>query len=428
RADRLHQREHRHRHVGRFRKRLVRFQRQAELLNIGQQVKFIGGRNDIATILQTVDVLLHPAYRELAGNVILEAMSAAKPVVVTDVCGYAHYVSDFDMGEVIQEPYEINKIAAVLKEILQTPNEKWKMQSEQFLTTVDAFSRQACVVDILQNSEQEKSNVTEWSSDNRYEKIILRDEMISRWSKLDVFNYIQSLVGPIAREFPDRQTLRFEENGRGYYRKLHRGVGWKEIFKNLLQFRLPILGAKNEWLALNKLRALDIPSLVPVAYGQQKASPAKKKSFIVTRELTNVVQLDDFFRQVKVGFREKTILLRKVAKIVSELHASGINHRDLYFCHFMLDTNSLQDYREFGREPIIYLVDLHRAQIRRRVPFRWLVKDLSGLYFSSFDLGFTRNDYFRFMRDYWKVSLATLLIQKQSLLTALAKRAIQTYK
>ena len=32
--------------------------------------------------------------------------------------------------------------------------------------------------------------------------------------------------------------------------KLHYGVGWREIFKNLLLGRWPVLGAKNEWRAL----------------------------------------------------------------------------------------------------------------------------------------------------------------------------------
>ncbi len=46
------------------------------------------------------------------------------------------------------------------------------------------------------------------------------------------------------------------------------------------------------------------------------------------------------------------------------------------------------------------MIDLHRAQIRRRTPRRWLVKDLAGLYFSAMDIGLTRTDRLRFIRAY----------------------------
>lgn len=51
-----------------------------------------------------------------------------------------------------------------------------------------------------------------------------------------------------------RRTLRIEVAGQGYlFVKIHRGVGWKEILKNLLSLRLPVLGAGNEWRAIARL-------------------------------------------------------------------------------------------------------------------------------------------------------------------------------
>ncbi|MST95429.1 MAG: hypothetical protein EXS33_09230 [Pedosphaera sp.] len=40
----------------------------------------------------------------------------------------------------------------------------------------------------------------------------------------------------------------------------------------------------------------------------------------------------------------------------------------------------------------LFVIDLHRAQLRDRVPARWLVKDLGGLLFSALDCGLTRRD------------------------------------
>jgi heptose I phosphotransferase len=50
--------------------------------------------------------------------------------------------------------------------------------------------------------------------------------------------------------------------------------------------------------------------------------------------------------------------------------------------------------------PALYLIDLHRAQMRAQVPTRWLVKDLASLYFSAVDIGLTQRDVVRFLRHY----------------------------
>jgi lipopolysaccharide core heptose(I) kinase len=70
---------------------------------------------------------------------------------------------------------------------------------------------------------------------------------------MEAFDYIMQLDGEMFRDMDDRRTLRFSLNGKRYFLKAHYGVGWKEIFKNLLQFRLPVLGARNEWLAIQCL-------------------------------------------------------------------------------------------------------------------------------------------------------------------------------
>ena len=106
--------------------------------------------------------------------------------------------------------------------------------------------------------------------------LILRDELKALWCDKDVFKEMQHLRGNVAREVPGRQTLRFELDGKFYYRKLHTGIGWGEIVKNLVRFRLPIIGAANEWRALNRLIEIGIPSFVPVAYGEIYLNPARR--------------------------------------------------------------------------------------------------------------------------------------------------------
>lgn len=262
--------------------------------------------------------------------------------------------------------------------------------------------------------------------------LILRDELGVIWGSKDVFSEVQQLSGDIAREVPGRQTLRFEMGGNIYYRKLHTGVGWGEILKNLVRLRLPVISASNEWLALNRLAEIGINSFVPVAFGEKYLNPAKRLSFIVTRELTGTQQLDYYLgerlQERTLGFNEKCVLLREMAQIARTIHLHGINHRDLYLCHFLVDLASMQKWARDGDKPLLYLADLHRAQIRPQVPRRWLVKDLASICFSALELGLTNRDVLRALKYYFNQSLVSVKREHPGLLRDIKIRTLKLYQ
>ncbi len=404
------------------------YRQQAAQAGIEQQVFFLGPRSPVGDLLHAIDLLLHPARKELAGNVILEAMLCGVPVVVSSHCGYAHYVAEQQMGELIPAKASPTTIAKLIAATLMVHADVWRKRTKLFAQTSDVFSRPAVAVAALKKIAIAKKNPGTDSTQVQLASgqcVILRDELIDEWESQDVFSLIENMQGKVAREMKDRQTLRFEINGQGYYRKWHRGVGWPEIIKNCLQLRMPVLGASNEWNALNKLRALSLPSLIPLAYGVRGKNPARQQSFIVTRELRDVIQLDHFFEQYSVNVKAKWRILTRVAEIAREFHMAGINHRDFYLCHFMLKTPMIADQ---NLKPELYLVDLHRAQLRPHVPERWLVKDLGGLLFSSFNLQFTKRDYLRFARVYFAQELRAVLAEKKVLLEKTIERARATYR
>lgn len=391
-------------------------------LGVSDSIKFLGGRNDMADIYAAGDLLLHPAYKEVTGNVIVEAMVCALPVLVTPVCGYAHYVADFAMGELLASPDNPGLVAAQMEKLIAVDARHWFEQAELFAQTGDIFSRPERAVREIERLALSPHLVPLIVSTASFESVLC-DELIAAWRNVDLFSLMENIQGDVAREMKDRQTLRFELGGRTYYRKWHRGVGWREIFKNLLQLRLPVLGAKTEWDSLNKLRALNIPSLIPVAYGVSGKNPAQQQSFVVTRELDNVIQLDHYFEQSSVAIKSRRTILLHLAQIVRKLHAAGINHRDLYLCHFMAKPESL----ESGQQPDIYLIDLHRAQCRTHVPLRWLIKDLAALYYSTLNLGFSKRDNLRFLKIYFDGSLRDILRDKAPLLQKIRRRALKIY-
>lgn len=67
-------------------------------LEIADFVDFKGHRNDINTLLQTMDVFVLPSLSEGMSNTLLEAMAAGIPVVASDVGGNSEIVEDGRSG------------------------------------------------------------------------------------------------------------------------------------------------------------------------------------------------------------------------------------------------------------------------------------------------------------------------------------------
>lgn len=206
------------------------------------------------------------------------------------------------------------------------------------------------------------------------------------------------LDGVVYRHQAGRKTFATTIHGLECFVKLHDGIGWREILKNLCQGRLPIIGAQTEYRALTRLAELNIPSLQVVEFGRHGLNPAQQQSYLVTKALIHTQSLEDFCaawpqQPPSVDFKRR--LIRKVAELAASLHNAGINHRDFYLCHLHLDLTALA-----RGEIRLHLIDLHRAQIRRSVPWRWQVKDIAGLYFSAMRLGLTWRDYLWFVHCY----------------------------
>lgn len=62
------------------------------------------------------------------------------------------------------------------------------------------------------------------------------------------------------------------------------------------------------------------------------------------------------------------------------------------------------------------VIDLHRSQIRDKVPQRWRDKDLIGLYFSSSNIGLNKKDILYFLKIYFDAPLRQTLTQERELL------------
>ncbi len=214
-----------------------------------------------------------------------------------------------------------------------------------------------------------------------------------RHNALDTFARIMAAPeGEIRRNFPGRRTSRIELRTPGgttkavYLKRYH--PDYLSASGHLLR-RLHWPGyadeARAEWTAVHQVRALGIPTLDAIAYGQDQTAPGRvRSSFVMTAELVGADEGDTVAKTMSWADRRR--LLRRVAAHTRALHAGGYVHRDLYLCHYMVEAVPAK------REPGIFLIDLQRLCRPRWRPERWKVKDLAALVYSSLKAGASPTD------------------------------------
>jgi heptose I phosphotransferase len=178
-------------------------------------------------------------------------------------------------------------------------------------------------------------------------------------------------------------------------------------------------------LALIQVRDRGILAPRVVAFGEEGKTLASQRSFIITEDVSPAISLEALVAQSQTrplspSFKRR--LIRAMAESARRLHAIGINHRDFYLCHFLLDIS--QGVAALDQDvPRLYLIDLHRAQRRSQTPRRWIVKDLGGLLFSAMDVDLNLRDLALFIRCYSGKSLRAAMQENRPFWRAVRRRA-----
>lgn len=127
-----------------------RYVKSATSAGIGTRFAVYAGRDDIPDILQAGDLLLHPAYFENTGNVLLEAVVAGLPVLATDACGFSRYVTEAEAGCVLGAPFRQEALNAALARMLEAPERAaWRQHGIAFGRTHDLYSLPERAGDII---------------------------------------------------------------------------------------------------------------------------------------------------------------------------------------------------------------------------------------------------------------------------------------
>ncbi|MFQ0991508.1 lipopolysaccharide core heptose(I) kinase RfaP [Gilliamella apicola] len=253
-------------------------------------------------------------------------------------------------------------------------------------------------------------------------EIILKSPFEQLWQQKDPFTEVELISGKVYRAVKQRKTLNFQLEGESYFIKIHRGTTIKEIVKNLISLRLPVLDAKQEWDAIHRLEQAGVNTMDGRAFGRKGFNPLTRHSFIITKDLNPTISLEDFTKSWIThppSYNLKRSLIIYLANMTAKMHAAGVNHRDCYLCHFLLDIPLFENNQQIK----LSVIDLHRAQTRDKVPTRWRDKDLIGLYFSSAKIGLTNRDIWRFLKVYFNKPLKTILHDEHKLITSAQQKA-----
>jgi len=117
-------------------------------LGLNNKIKFLGPRDDVASIMKSSDLLLHPARQEAAGNVIIESLVSHLPVATCRDVGFAEEVKENKGGVVLDEEFDQDKFDNLVLEICKNKELKQGMlgleRQEYF------FSRFKFIADIVE--------------------------------------------------------------------------------------------------------------------------------------------------------------------------------------------------------------------------------------------------------------------------------------
>lgn len=246
------------------------------------------------------------------------------------------------------------------------------------------------------------------------------------------FNWFLHGSGTVHREVKNRLTYEARLGELHFYVKRHLGCGWKEVLKEWYRLRKPVVSARTEWEGAEALAAAGVRVPRVLGKGERGRYPHAVESFVALEALENCETLEHF----QPGWMRydgtrwvhlKHALIDEVASAAARMHGKGINHRDFYLNHFLVNRDFIESWQPGIAVPL-HLIDLHRVQQRTSVPSRWLLKDLAALLFSALNAGLTSTDCARFLRIYLGAGWKNKVRADAAFWKKVIQKAIQLYR
>jgi lipopolysaccharide core heptose(I) kinase len=178
----------------------------------------------------------------------------------------------------------------------------------------------------------------------------------------------------LAQRGTERAFLDTPDGGKlEVYIKRYTKIPLKEKIKQAFSLKFDSFDAVHEWNALRAFHKLGLDTMVPMAV----AELGNGQTCNLTLGITDYIKAAELFKNFSSEDCErKTSLIKKIATIAGRMHVAGLAHQDFYLVHMFV--------RE-SEEDKIYLIDLQRLIMQKKLSKRWRVKDLGQLLFAACD-------------------------------------------
>lgn len=138
-----------------------------------------------------------------------------------------------------------------------------------------------------------------------------------------------------------------------------------------------------------------LPTLTPVAMGERFVHFFWVESFLVTRDFSPFVTLENLLKKPPdFLIAQKKLWLKEIAVFARRMHQAGFNHQDFNANHVLIH------YRDDSSKPAIATFDLQRVNRRKFLRFRWAIKALSELSYTLPDSLFDKDDRIFLFKSY----------------------------
>jgi len=116
----------------------------AKKKGFSRNIHLIGFRDDIPNVMRTIDLLILPSVWEGFGIVLIEAMAAEKPCVITNISSMPEIVIDGQTGIVVPSK-DANKLADAIINLIRNPSLAKKMGCEGKKLVQNKFTLQKMI-------------------------------------------------------------------------------------------------------------------------------------------------------------------------------------------------------------------------------------------------------------------------------------------
>lgn len=103
-----------------------------------KNVIVLGHREDIPQVLKTLDIFVYPSFLEGLGTALLEAMAMERPVAVSDIPTFRHFIADGDNG-VFFKARDHKAIAEKIISLINNRDVMLRIGKKARLTILDKF-------------------------------------------------------------------------------------------------------------------------------------------------------------------------------------------------------------------------------------------------------------------------------------------------